>query len=126
MGVIYIPIKVRNPLAKAKAIEVRPKVDSGATLLVLPGEVAKKLKLSFIRKQTVKYANEETAVRDIVGMVEVEVCGRKGWFEAIVEPDKRYVLLGAVVMESLDLIVEQRSLSIYRNPRSELPMAEVE
>lgn len=126
MGVIYIPVKVRNPLAKAAPVEVTAKVDSGATLVVLPGELAKQLKLSFIRKQKVKYANEKTAVRDIVGMVEVEVCGRKGWFEAIVEPAKRYVLLGAVVMESLDLIVEQRGLNIYPNPRSVLPMAEVE
>jgi hypothetical protein len=55
--------------------------------------------LTVIRKQTVKYANEETSQRDIVGIVEVEVCGRKGWFEAIVEPKKQYALLGAVVME---------------------------
>jgi len=29
-------------------------------------------------------------------------------------------------MESLDLIIEPRSLSIYPNPRSKLPMAEIE
>ena len=126
MGIVYTPIKVRNPLTQAAAVELTAKVDTGATLLVLPGELASELNLSFIRKQTVKYANEQTAERDIVGTVEVEVCGRKGWFEAIVEPDKRYALLGAVVMESLDLIVEPRSLGIYPNPRSDLPMAEVE
>lgn len=59
-------------------------------------------------------------------MVEVEICGRKGWFEAIVEPKKKYPLIGAIVMESLDLIVEPRSMGVYPNPRSRLPMAEIE
>jgi len=58
--------------------------------------------------------------------VEVTICGRKGVFEAIVEPKKNYALVGVVVMETLDLIVEPRSLGIYSNPRSDLPMAEVE
>ena len=39
---------------------------------------------------------------------------------------KAYALLGAVVMETLDLIVEPRDLRIYPNPRSRLPMAEIE
>ena len=80
-----------------------------------------------MRKQIVKYANEETAERDIVGGVEVEVCGRKGGFEAIVQPGKKYALLGAIVMEALDLIVDPRALQIYPNPRSlSLPMAEID
>lgn len=107
-------------------MEVTAKVDSGATMLVLPGEVAQAFNLPVIRKQNVKYADERVEERDIVGVIEVEVCGRKGWFEAVVEPLKKYALLGAVVMESLDLIVEPRSLGIYPNPRSNLPMAEIE
>ncbi len=126
MGVIYTTIKLRNPMTAEAPIEVEAKVDNGATLLVLPGQVARDFNLPVIRKQNVKYANETVEERDIVGVVEVEVCGRKGWFEAIVEPAKKYALLGAVVLESLDLIIEPRSLSIYPNPRSVLPMAEIE
>ncbi len=44
----------------------------------------------------------------------------------MVEPRKNYALLGALVMETLDLIVEPRGREIYPNPRSKLPMAEVE
>ena len=73
-----------------------------------------------------KYANEETEEKDVVWGVEVEMCDRKGIFEAVVEPNKRYALVGAIVMETLDLIIEPRSLQIYPNPRSELPMAEIE
>lgn len=57
----------------------------------------------------------------------MEVWQRKGVFEAIIEPRKKYALLGAIVMEALDLIVDPRGLQIYPNPRSpNMPMAEIE
>ena len=127
MGITYTTIKIRNPLKpEIEPVEVTAKVDTGATLLVIPGKVADMFKFPVIRKQTVKYANEYTEERDVVYAVEIEVCGRRGVFEAVVEPKKEYALLGAVVMESLDLIVEPRSLKVYPNPRSKLPMAEIE
>ena len=73
-----------------------------------------------------KYANESVEEKDIVWGVEVELCNRKGVFEAVIEPNKNYALIGAVVMETLDLIVEPASLQVYPNPRSKLPMAELE
>ncbi|MEW5767052.1 MAG: hypothetical protein AB1797_05405 [bacterium] len=101
MGIAYTTIKVRNPLKDKESIEMEAKIDTEATLLVLPEEMVKDFEFPFIRRQTVKYTNEDTAERDVVGLAEVEICGRKGWFEAIVEPKKKYLLIGAVVMESL-------------------------
>ena len=126
MGIVYTTIKIRNPLKDKDFVELEAKVDTDATLLVVSEDVVKEFEFPTIRTQTVKYANEETAERDIVWGVEVEICDRKGIFEAIVEPKKKYPLIGAVVMESLDLIVEPRSMGIYPNPRSKLPMAEIE
>ncbi|MDI6794054.1 MAG: hypothetical protein QME81_14535 [bacterium] len=126
MGIVYTTITVRNPLTKNEPVELKAKVDTGATLLVLPGDVVEEFSFPKIREQTVKYANEETAERDVVWGVEVDICDRKGMFEAVVEPNKKYALVGAVVMETLDLIIEPRSLHIYPNPRSKLPMAEIE
>ena len=126
MGVVYTNIKLRNALTDGEVVELKGKVDTGATLLVIPGEVATEFEFPMIRRQIVKYANEETAERDVVWGVEVEICERKRVFEAIIEPNKRYALIGAIVMETLDLIVEPRSLQIYPNPRSKLPMAEIE
>lgn len=127
MGTIYTTLKIRNPLTNSEIVELEAKVDTGATLLVLPESTALHFNFPKIRKQIVKYANEETAERDIVWGVEVEVCQRKGVFEAIVQPEKKYALLGAIVRETLDLIVDPRGLQIYPNPRSpSLPMAEIE
>jgi predicted aspartyl protease len=126
MGIINETIKVSNKITNSAVLDVPSKIDTGATMLVLPQSVVDELKLPVQRRATVKYANEITAERDIVWGVEVELCGRKGVFEAVVEPNKTYALLGAIVMETLDLIVEPRNLKIYANPRSVLPMAEIE
>ena len=127
MGVAFTTVKIRNIITGSEPLELRVKVDSGATMLVIPGWVQEKLNFPTIRKQQVKYADERTELRDVVYGVEVEVCGRKGVFDAIVEPRKEYGLLGAIVMEELDLIIEPRELKLYPNPRSpDVPMAEVE
>ncbi|MBC7106581.1 MAG: hypothetical protein H5T97_11635 [Firmicutes bacterium] len=127
MGVFYETVKIRNILTGGEPVELLLKVDAGATMLVLPGWVQRELRFPVIRQQRVRYANEETTERDVVYGVEVTVCGRTGVFEAVVEPEKRYALLGDVVMESLDLIAEPRSHRLYVNPRSpERPMAEIE
>lgn len=121
MGIIYTNIKLRNALTDSEAVELKAKVDTGATLLVIPGDVSEEFEFPIIRRQNVKYANEETAEKDVVWGVEVEICDRKGVFEAIVEPKKRYALVGAIIMETLNLIIEPRSLQIYPNPRSIFP-----
>ena len=126
MGLIYTKIKIRNLLTKGNYLEIDSKIDTSATLLVLPEKVIKELDLPIIRQQSVKYANEDVQERNVVWGVEVTLCGRTGVFEAIVEPKKNYALIGAVVMETLDLIIEPRSLGVYPNPRSSLPMAEIE
>jgi predicted aspartyl protease len=127
MGIFYETILVRNILKGGEPIELTVKVDTGATMLVLPGWLQEQLQFPVIRHQLVRYANEETAEREVVYGVEVTVCGRTGVFEAVIEPAKRYGLLGAIVLEALDLISDPRSQRLYVNPRSpDLPMAEIE
>ena len=127
MGVTFTMVKVSNIIAGSEEVELRVKVDSRATMLVIPRWIQENLNFPIIRKRQVKYANEKTETKDVVYGVEVEVCGRKTVTTAVVEPQKKYGLLGAIVMEELDLIVAPRELTLYPNPRSpDMPMAEIE
>ncbi|MFQ6039819.1 MAG: aspartyl protease family protein [Candidatus Poribacteria bacterium] len=127
MGATFTTVKVRNIIADSEEVELRVKVDSGATMLVIPGWLQENLNFPVIRKQQVKYANEKLETKDVVYGVEIEVCDRKTVATAVVEPQKRYGLLGTIVMEELDLIIEPRELKVYPNPRSpDMPMAEIE
>ena len=87
-------------------MRIRGVVDSGATRLVIPARVAKELGLEATGSATVHYADRRTAKRDMVENVYLAYGDRHGVFTAIVEPKRDSVLIGAIVMEDLDLIVD--------------------
>ncbi len=93
-------------------------VDSGATRLVLPAKTVKQLGLPVERKVKVRYADDRTADRDAAENVYVQLLGRHGVFTAIVEPRRRTALIGAIVLEDLDFIVDCTSQRLVpRDPR---------
>ena len=81
-------------------------VDSGAARLVLPQRVVQDLGLREDGETNVRYADQRTARRPIVRDVGLRLCGRDSVFTAIVEPDREDAIVGAIVLEELDLIVD--------------------
>jgi len=94
------------PLAKVRRRTIRAVVDSGATKLVLPEALVKELGLPRGDKIKVRYADGRTAQRRGAEGVYVELLGRHGTFTAVVEPNRESALLGAIVLEDLDLLVD--------------------
>jgi predicted aspartyl protease len=93
-------------------------VDSGATRLVLPAKIVKQLGLPFKGKVRVRYANHQSATRDAVKEVYVQIGGRDGVFTAVVEPKRRTALIGAIVLEDLDFVVDCTTQKLVpRDPR---------
>ena len=105
-------------LDKVRRQKLSGVVDSGVSRLVLPGKVARQLGLPLRGKVKVRYANNQTARRDAVGDAQVELLGRHGVFTAVVEPKRRSALIGAIVLEDLDFVVDctQQRL-VPRDPR---------
>jgi hypothetical protein len=81
-------------------------VDYGAARLVLPPRVVRELGLPQDGETGVRYADQRTARRPIVRNVWLELCGRGSVFSGIVEPDREDALIGAIVLEELDLIID--------------------
>jgi hypothetical protein len=119
---------VRRGLLKPRVVRrltIPALVDSGATKLVLPESVAKKLGLSLNRKITVQYAGGRRSKRNEAEGVHLSLLDRDGVFAAIVEPRRETALVGAIVLEDLDLLVDcQCQRVIPRDPRG--PIFEVE
>jgi predicted aspartyl protease len=108
------------PKDKVRRQTVRAIVDSGATKLVLPEKVVKALGLPPGDKTRVRYADGRTAVRAGAEGVYVELLGRHGTFRAVVEPKRETALLGAIVLEDLDLIVDcPNERVVPRDPKIE-------
>lgn len=106
------------PENRVRRLTLRGVVDSGAGRLVLPKTVVKKLGLPLDAKTKVRYADGRTRTRDTVAAVQVEIQGRKGTFTAIVEPSRSEALIGAIVLEDLDFLVDcLHQRLVPRDPR---------
>ena len=103
---------------KVRRVKVLGVVDSGASGLVLPTPVAKQLGFPVTGKVKVIYANRQSTRRDKVEGVYLEFLGRHGVFDAHLEPKRDAALIGAIVLETLDLLVDSRNERLYpRDPK---------
>lgn len=103
---------------KVRRTKISGVVDCGGARLVLPGSVVKELGLPITRKVKVKYADGRVRMRDWADRVHVELLGRYGTFSAIVEPKRRTALIGAIVLEELDFLVDSTHQRLVpRDPR---------
>ena len=75
-------------------------------MLVLPQTVVKQLGLPLGDKVKVRYADGRRAQRrEAIGAF-VKLLGRGDTFTAVVEPKRETALIGAIVLEALDLLVK--------------------
>ena len=86
--------------------KIRGVVDSGAARLVIPDSVVQQLGLEVSDTAKVRYADGHTGQRGIAQNVHLAYGGRGGVFSAIVEPARDSILIGAIVLEDLDLLVD--------------------
>ena len=91
---------------KVRYAVLRGIVDGGAAKLVLPASTAEQLGVPTMGEATVRYADQRTSTRPVVEEVRLELLGRHGTFSAIVEPDRTTALIGAIVLEDLDFLVD--------------------
>lgn len=105
------------PPDQVRRLPVQGGVDSGAHYLVLPQAIVDQLGLPPAGEATVRYADRHTATRPMVGQVHVELLGRQGTFRALVEAARDTALIGAIVLEDLDLLVDCTNQRLYpRDP----------
>jgi clan AA aspartic protease len=103
---------------KIRRARVPALVDTGATQLVLPKKVVVQLGLPAVGPTKVRYADQRKATRTVVEDVRLELLGRRGLYTAIVEPSRSDVLIGAVVLETLDFLVDCRTKTLRpRDPK---------
>jgi len=100
------------PPDKVRQVKIRGVVDTGATRLVIPESVAKQLGARGVGETKVRYADGRTATRKLVDDVMVDLLGRQATFRAAVEPDRNSALIGAIVLEDLDFVVDCSTQSL--------------
>jgi predicted aspartyl protease len=91
---------------RVRRFQLRGVVGTGATHLILPTDVAERLGLPRVGEVTVRYAHDQTTSTSIVADAYVELQGRAGAFRAVLEPNRTTALIGAIVLEDLDFLVD--------------------
>jgi predicted aspartyl protease len=113
-------IKARDgllPPDRVRRQTIQGVVDSGAAKLVLPQSVVKQLGLPLMEAIQVRHADGRMARRREAEGVFVELLGRHGTFTAIVEPKRSSALIGPILLEDLDLLVNcQHQRLVPRDP----------
>ena len=89
-----------------RRVRIEGLVDTGATRLVLPARVVRALGLRESGRIGVRYADGRQATRDLVEAVQLRLLGRSSVFNASVEPRRSAALIGGIVLEDLDFVVD--------------------
>ncbi len=130
MGEIVVTVQLENaidralqrrgalPESQVQQLTVQAVVDTGAVMLVLPQDVVHKLGLTEQRTVLVRYADERTEERPVAEIVTLTIGDRTMTTECIVGPPLSEPLLGQIVLERLDLLVDCQNQQLTPRPES--------
>ena len=93
-------------------------VDTGAAMLVLPGDAVERLGLATRRTVTVTYADERREERPVAGPLTVRIGNRFMMADCVVGPPGGEALIGQIVLEALDLIPDPANRTLAPRPES--------
>ena len=101
-----------------RRVELEALVDTGAVMVLLPQDVVEALGLKKIDKAIVTLANEEKIELDVAGTISLTIANRKMKTDCLVGPPQCEPLIGQIVLERLDLIVDPLKRTISPRPES--------
>jgi predicted aspartyl protease len=112
--------------AQVRSVTASVLADSGAVTLVLPQDMVEALGLEEVGKAIVTYADERKEERSLAGIVTVRVGNRITSLNCVVGPPSSEPLLGQVVLETMDLLVDCTQQKLVPRPESPfLPLLKV-
>lgn len=113
-----IALKKRGYIDKIRALEIEGIVDTGATRMMLPQDVVETLGLDLMGKVIVRYADERQDERELAGIVKITVCDRAMGADCVVGPPLSEPLIGQIILEGLDLVVDCITKTLRPHPES--------
>ncbi|MCD6255486.1 MAG: retroviral-like aspartic protease family protein [Deltaproteobacteria bacterium] len=126
MGKVVEKVKVTNFKDPSKSLEIEAVIDTGATMSVLPMDTIQRLGLEKIEDVNVRYADNRVEKKEVYGWIILEIAGRRAVFDVLAENKGAQPLIGQIVLERLDLVIEPTERKVIPNPRSpETPMIEI-
>ena len=92
-------------------------VDSGAYMMAINETIQAQLGLSFIEKRKAIMADGSVNEYDVVGPIQIKFANRTATCSAMVLQGDNEPLLGAILMEEMDVIIHPRRQELLVNPK---------
>ena len=130
MGEVKVEIELENAVDRelfrrqyirqnqVHSAKIHALVESGAVMLVLPQDLVEALGLQGVGKAIVAYADERREERPLAGIVTVRVGNRTTSLNCVVGPPGSEPLVGQVVLETMDLLVDCTQQKLVPRPES--------
>ncbi len=115
-SVLHRSGKLKKRSIRTKTIEAV--VDTGAVVTLLPQDLVEALGLEVIDRRVVQLANDERIELDLAAATNLTVAGRTMLTDCLVGPPGCEPLLGQIVLEHLDLIVDPARRLLTVRPES--------
>ncbi len=128
MGLIYADIELINSediaLARRnyigeeeiKRMHISALVDTGSYMLAINENIQQQLQLPVIEKRTAQLANGHVVECDVVGPIDLKFKNRSTSCRAMVLPGDSEPLLGAILMEDMDVLIHPLRQELIVNP----------
>ena len=101
---------------RVRSVEIDALIDTGASTLILPEDVAQALGLRVVEFRQVRLADGRLADSRRVTDIKLEICGRDMPIDAFTLPAGTRALVGQIPLEALDLVVDPRRQELRPNP----------
>ena len=93
-------------------------VDTGARAVGLPLSIIEQLGLPATRKVTVTLSDGSRQERQLYGELRIQVGDRDDVFSCVAKPEGAPLLIGQIVLEALDLVVDCGQQRLIPNPEA--------
>lgn len=117
-GDVFLCEQGKVSKADVRRIEAEAMVDTGAVMILLPQDMVEALGLKIIDRVIVTLANDQKEEMDVAGTLSLNVFNRRMKTDCLVGPPGCEPLLGQIVLERLDLIIDPLRRSISARPES--------
>lgn len=129
MGAVEIDLELENFIdrmtaqkngdaAEVRALKIQALVDTGAVMNLLPQDVIEYLGVPIVDSAIVTLADERREEMPIAEGVTFKLAGRRATVPCLVGPPRCQALVGQVVLELLDLVVDCPGRRVLANPDS--------
>ena len=117
-GDLFLKEKGKLGKRRVRAAEVEAVVDTGAVMMLLPQDLTESLGLDLAGKAIVALADETKRELDVAKRVAVTIAGRTWETDCLVGPPACEPLIGQLILERLDLILDPLKRTVTPRPES--------